>query len=156
MRLRFLWIGETKNSQYADLEADYLKRIQMFYSAEAIAIPELKKSDRRSVTSQLEREGQLLEKRIQTSTFLIALDENGKQCTSCDLSKKLNQWMNRGINDITFLVGGHLGLPPYAAARANMVLSLSRMTLPHELARVVIVEQVYRAISILKGLPYHK
>ncbi|UCF36199.1 MAG: 23S rRNA (pseudouridine(1915)-N(3))-methyltransferase RlmH [Acidobacteriota bacterium] len=156
MRIRFLWIGDTKNSFYSGLETAYLERINRFVPSEVSSIPEQKKSDRRTIASQLDKENQRIQKRLSNRTFLAVLDQRGQQVTSRGLAEKLNFLMNSGTSEVTFLVGGHIGLPKETIGRANWQWSLGKLTLPHELARVVVLEQVYRAFSILKGLPYHR
>lgn len=155
MKLRFLWIGATKNSGLKQEEEKYLTRVARHLGVERLSIAELRKSDPRQVDSQLEKEAELLGKKLVDTDFLVALDESGEQMSSAEWARFLNDRLNRG-DTVAFVVGGHLGLPDSLKQKADKVLSLSRMTLPHELARVVLLEQVYRAIAILRGLPYHK
>ena len=94
--------------------------------------------------------------RVPDRLRLIALDERGKQPTSRELGDKLAAWMGSGMQGACFLLGDADGLPPDLVARADEVLSLSRLTLPHRLARLVLLEQLYRALSIVRGEPYHR
>ena len=156
MRIRFLWVGETKNESYRWLEDDYFRRVSKLVPCEKATVPELKKSDPRSVAAQQDREGRSIEKRLDPGTFLVALDEKGKEFTSVEFADTLRNLMNRGVSNITFLVGGFMGIPNTVLQKADLRMSLSRFTLPHELARVVLLEQFYRSLSIMKNLPYHR
>ncbi len=119
-------------------------------------MPDLKKSDPRSVAAQQDRESRLIEKKLDKGTFLVALDETGKELTSVQLADTLRTLMNRGVSNITFLVGGFMGIPSTILQKSDLRMSLSRLTFPHELARVVLLEQFYRSLSIIKNLPYHR
>ena len=156
MRIRFLWIGETKDDCYRELEDAYFRRVSKLVSCERIFVPDLKKSDPRSVAAQQDRESRLIEKKLDKGTFLVALDETGKELTSVQLADTLRTLMNRGVSNITFLVGGFMGIPSTILQKSDLRMSLSRLTFPHELARVVLLEQFYRSLSIIKNLPYHR
>lgn len=156
MRLRFLWIGETKEAHAAALEDRYLKRIQRFLPVDKLAVTERKKTDPRSMSSQLGKEALQLREKLPRGGFLVALDERGDTYSSMELARFLEQRLSHGTGPITFLAGGHAGLPEDLLRSADLRLSLSKLTFPHEMARVILLEQVYRALSILKGLPYHK
>lgn len=156
MRLRFLWIGKTRDPQCAGLEGKYLERLRQFFPADSASVPELRKTDQRQKSTQLEREAQLIEKKLSDRTYLVVLDEQGREYTSVELASVLQRLMDQGISEMTFLVGGSSGIPDKIKCLADMRISLSKLTLPHELARVVLLEQIYRAVTIMKGLPYHK
>ena len=93
---------------------------------------------------------------LSPKTYLAVLDSLGEELTSPQLASSLADLMNRGVSEVTFLVGSHLGIPKRIKNLADLKLSLTKLTLPHELARVVLLEQIYRAVTIIKGLPYHK
>ncbi len=156
MSIRFLWIGETKNGSYRELEEVYFRRISKLVSCEKVFVPELKKSDPRSIAVQQDRESRLIERKLDKGTFLVALDEKGKELTSVQLAGTLRTLMDRGVSNITFLVGGFMGIPSTILQKSDLRMSLSRLTFPHELARVVLLEQFYRSLSIIKNLPYHR
>ena len=156
MRIRFLWIGETKDGSYRELEDVYFRRISKLVSCEKVFVPELKKSDPRIISAQQDRESRLIEKKLDKGTFLVALDEKGKELTSVQLAGTLRTLMDRGVSNITFLVGGFMGIPSTILQKSDLRMSLSRLTFPHELARVVLLEQFYRSLSIIKNLPYHR
>jgi 23S rRNA (pseudouridine1915-N3)-methyltransferase len=119
-------------------------------------VPEARKTDPRALAAQLEREARLIEKKVESGGYLVALDGSGKEYSSNDLAQWLDSLINRGISTVTFLVGGYLGIPGRVVKATDLKLSLSKMTLPHELARVVLLEQIYRVATILKGFPYHR
>ncbi len=156
MRLRFLWIGKTKDPLLLKVEDKYLKRIEQHLRVQRKVVPDFKKSDPHQQDAQLEREAQHIERHLSPKTYLAVLDSEGEELTSPQLASSLADLMNRGVSEVTFLVGGHLGIPQRIKNRANIKLSLTKLTLPHELARVVLLEQIYRAATIIKGLPYHK
>lgn len=156
MRIRFLWIGETREESYRELEDAYFARISKLVSCEKQYVPELKKSDPRIVAAQQDREGKLIRKKLDKGTFLVVLDEKGEQFNSVQLADSLRTLMNRGVSSITFLIGGFMGIPESILDEADLRLSLSKLTFPHELARVVLLEQVYRSLSIINHLPYHR
>jgi 23S rRNA (pseudouridine1915-N3)-methyltransferase len=151
-----LWIGGTKNPALASLETEYIQRIQRFVPIENVTVPEAKKVDPRQHASQMDKEAELLRKKIGSNSYLVSLDENGEELTSEGFAGFFEKMMNRGISEITFLGGGYMGIPGVLRDRSEMSLSLSRLTLPHELARVVLLEQIYRSFSIIRGLPYHR
>lgn len=157
MKIKFYWIGPTKDKRILSLEDEYLSRIQNFIPAEITAISELKKSDPRSRSSQLAREGKKLLASIPKGARIIALDERGSRFSS----RQMAAWMENvtsqgGTNEISFVAGGYWGIPEEILRQADQKISLSRMTFPHELARVLLLEQVFRSFSINRGLPYHK
>lgn len=156
MRIRFLWIGKTRDPWLTKLEDKYLERLERFFVTERVTLPELKKTDVRQRPSQFSREGSLIEKKLSPGGWLVVVDEAGEQRSSQELAGYLEGALNSGVPELTFLVGGYLGVPDKTKDSAHLRLSLGRLTLPHELARVVLVEQVYRAVTILKGLPYHR
>ena len=156
MRLRCLWIGETKKTPFAGLEAEYLDRIRRFVPISVATVPEMRKVDPRKRVSQENKETRLLEKKIDAKSFLVVLDETGKEFTSVGFAELLENLMNRSGPEVVFLGGGHAGIPRALVDRSDLRVSLSRLTLPHELARVVLLEQIYRSLSIIRGLPYHR
>jgi len=156
VRIKFVWIGATKSKPLGQLEEDYLQRIGRFLALERVVVPESKKTDPRQAASSLDREAKEVLNRTKSTSLLVALDPAGSQMSSRELSKFLEDRMLRGEKELGFLVGGHWGLPPRLTERIDKKISLSKMTFPHELARVMLLEQVYRALSIVKGLPYHR
>ncbi len=156
MRLKFLWIGKTRDSQLAELEQKYLKRISHYFPAEVCVAPEQKKDRPEQISSQFDREARSVAKRLAVGDYLIVLDQRGKEFSSEEMAAFFEGLAGRAIGQVTFVVGGHLGVPEQIKRMAQFTWSLTRLTLPHEIARVVLLEQVYRSISIIKNLPYHK
>ena len=156
MKLRFLWIGKTKDPWLLKVEDKYLKRIEQHLPVQKTMVPDFKRSDPHQQAAQSEREAQHIERHLSPKTYLAVLDSLGEEWTSQQLASFLADLMNRGISEVTFLVGSHLGIPQRIKDLADLKLSLTKLTLPHELARVVLLEQIYRAATIINGLPYHK
>lgn len=156
MRFRFLWIGKTRDPLFFEIEERYLKRIRQYFPAQRESIRERKKADPRQRAAQLELEAKEIEKRRSVGNYLVVLDHTGRQFTSEQYASLLSKLMNRSVAEITYVAGGYVGVPSGTRESADLVVSLSRLTLPHELARLVLLEQTYRAVTILRGLPYHK
>ena len=155
MWLKFVWIGETKDPYLLPLEERYLKRLEHFFPCSRSFVPEIKRV-RHQEKRAFRRETLLLEDKISPNTYLIALDETGREYSSPDFARLLEGLLNQGRAGITFVTGGFSGLPDQIKNGANLKWSLSSLTLPHELARVVLLEQVYRAVTIVSRVPYHK
>lgn len=156
MHFKFLWIGKTKDPVFRELEDRYLERIRRFFKAQRVHSAEYRKKDSAQKSTLEEKEARSLEKKLPSKGYVILLDENGSPFNSRQFAGRLEHFMERGVPEIVFIIGGYAGVPKRIRSLADEVLSLGPMTLPHELARVVLLEQVYRAISIIKGLPYHK
>ncbi|MCC6838508.1 MAG: 23S rRNA (pseudouridine(1915)-N(3))-methyltransferase RlmH, partial [Bacteroidia bacterium] len=133
----------------------YEQRLKHYVSFETIVIPALKNTKALSVEQQKHKEAELLFKHIQSSDKLILLDENGKEYHSVGFSEFIQHQMNSGIKNLVFVVGGPYGFSDEVYKRANGKLSLSKMTFSHQMVRLFFVEQVYRAMTILKNEPYH-
>lgn len=155
MKLRFVWIGKTKSAPIRALVGEYLDRIGKFA---AVEVSELRdRNDAGSDTRRIiDKEGEDILARTAGAAFVIALDERGRDLDSRGLAALLEKHRLAGTKQITFVIGGYGGLSDQVRERADVVLALSRMTLTHELARVVLAEQVYRAFTIIHDLPYQK
>lgn len=155
MKLRFVWIGKTKRTPVKQLIQEYLDRICTFATVE---VTELRDRDDVGGDSRriIDREGEDIVSRTASAAYLIALDEHGSELDSIKLAELLQKHRVAGTKQITFVIGGHFGLSDAVRERADLVLALSRMTLTHELARVLLIEQVYRALTIIHDLPYQK
>jgi 23S rRNA (pseudouridine1915-N3)-methyltransferase len=138
------------------LITDYLSRIIHMVSCEIIEIPDV--SRRRKLQGDQVRSAEAAEiaRRLQKTSRLVVLDERGKQFTSPGFAQWLETEMSRGTKDISFVIGGPEGIESGIIDRADLKLSLGTMTWTHEMSRVLLIEQIYRAFSILRGLPYHK
>ena len=154
MRLRLIWLGKTRDEHLRALVDEYLRRLNRFARCE---VTELRESaagaDERAA---LDEEGKRVLGALRPDSLLVALEIEGRQWSSPELAVELEAWQTRGVREATFVIGGHWGLAAEVKERAQARWSLSRLTLTHELARVVLVEQLYRAFTIKRGLPYHK
>ncbi len=153
MKLHFVWIGKTKDRRCAALTADYLDRIKRFAGCEVSELKEQSDGDEKRVIAA---ESVKLLTAIEKDDFVVLLDEPGRELTSPGLAEFVSARQQSGIKRLAFVIGGFAGVSEEVRQRANFQLSLSRMTLTHELARVILTEQIYRAFTILAGLPYHK
>lgn len=155
MKIQLICVGKTERSYLKEGESEYLKRLRHYCSFEKIEIPELKNAKKMSEDQIKTEEGKLILSKVDKSTQLILLDENGKSFSSVGFSKFLQKKFNQGGKSIVFVVGGAYGFSPEMYARANGKISLSEMTFSHQMVRLFFIEQIYRALTILKGEPYH-
>jgi 23S rRNA (pseudouridine1915-N3)-methyltransferase len=153
MRLRVLAVGRDRSGLYAPAVEEYAGRLARQLRFELAEVPEARKLA--GTPRAREEEGAALLSRLSPREHLVALDERGDELTSKELAERVRRWLERA-QDVTLVVGGSDGLAPEVLARAGERLALSRLTLPHRLARLVLVEQLYRAMTILRGEPYHK
>jgi 23S rRNA (pseudouridine1915-N3)-methyltransferase len=154
MRLRFIWVGKTRDAHLRALVAEYLKRIERFARCEVTEVRESAAEDSRAC---LEEEGKRIVGALASDALAVLLDVAGPvQWSSEELAAQVEGWQGRSVREVAFVVGGHLGVSEEVRRRAQLRWSLSRLTLTHEMARVVLVEQLYRAYTITRGLPYQK
>jgi 23S rRNA (pseudouridine1915-N3)-methyltransferase len=153
MRLHFVWIGKTRDRHCAALAAEYLKRIQRFATVEISELKEFSGADEMRARSA---EGGKILEAVKDDDFVILLDERGREMTSPEVAALFNRNQQTGIKRLAFIIGGFAGVSDEVKQRATLHVALSRMTLTHELARVLLTEQVYRAYTLLAGMPYHK
>lgn len=151
MRICFIWPGKTRDERLRSLIAEYLKRLQRFTRCEVIETRE-GRSDRASV----EKESQRLLEAIPAKSLTILLDVKGREWNSLELAGELQRWENDSVKEIAIVIGGQDGVNSEVIDRAQKRWRLSRLTLTHEMARVIAVEQLYRAYTINRGLPYQK
>ncbi len=156
MYINFLWVGKTKNSSAKSLVMDYLERIRRMVPCEIIETREPAKGTSLVGAKLVAREGDELVRYLPESGRLVALDEKGVQFTSPDFARWLESEQNSGIRGITFVIGGPEGLSCKISSRAHIVLSMGKMTWTHEICRILLLEQVYRALCIMRHIPYHK
>ena len=150
MKFKFIWVGKTRDANWKALQDEYLRRLSHFVKCE---IAEVKDAPG---TNSVDIEGNDLLAKTNHSSFVILLDVKGRHLSSHELAGELEIWQNRAYKEVVFLVGGAKGVSPKVADRANFKLSLSFLTFTHEMARVVLIEQLYRAFTINKGFPYQK
>jgi 23S rRNA (pseudouridine1915-N3)-methyltransferase len=153
VKLRVVAVGRDRSGLYAPAVAEYAARLARYVKFELVEVPEARKHA--GTPRARDEEGEALLARVGTRERVVALDERGVEETSAAFARRVARWLERG-QDVALLVGGSDGLAPAVLERADERLALSRMTLAHRLARLVLVEQLYRAMTILRGEPYHK
>ena len=152
---KLICIGKLKEDAFKNLERLYLRRIKTFAKIVVIEIPEVPYGTNQSPDQVKEKEAALITAKIGDNEMVILLDEAGQERTSKDFSLFLERVSQLGQH-LTFIVGGSLGLHQNLKVVANYTISLSKLTFPHSLARVVFLEQLYRSITIIKRIDYHK
>ncbi len=153
MRLRLIWTGKTRDAHLKALTDDYLNRLSHFVRCE---ISEFRESPGWEKKAGIDKDSKRISDGLPEGGFSVLLDPEGIEWTSQQLAKELQGWREKGTKEVTFIVGGPSGVSEELAARATKRWSLSRLTLTHEMSRVVLLEQLYRAYTIIHGLPYQK
>ena len=155
MKIKFILIGKTSFSFVEtgiNMYRDRLKRLADF---ELLLIPDIKNTKKMPPEQVKLKEGGLILKAISKSDFLVLLDERGKSVNSLNFASFIENKLNTGVKNLIFVVGGAYGFSPEIYKRANYKLSLSEMTFSHQIIRLFFMEQIYRAFTIINGLPYH-
>lgn len=158
MKIEIFILGKTKESFIDKGVDEYLKRLKHYgkVSFRVLKQPKIPSKQKTGEEELKRREGQLILDSIPKSSFLVALDENGKQFTSTSFAKEINRWQVSGKKQISFIIGGAFGLSKEVLQRADSQISLSPMTFTHDMVRLFLVEQLYRGFTILAGEKYHK
>ncbi len=159
MQITIIAVGKIKEKYLKEGINEYLKRLRPYAKVEIIEVGDEPAPEKASLAEELqikEREAEKIAKHIKVGSFVIALALEGKMLSSEALANKLESLALNGKSHITFLIGGSLGLAPSLLKKANYLLCLSPMTFPHQLVRLIFLEQIYRAFKIIKGEPYHK
>jgi 23S rRNA (pseudouridine1915-N3)-methyltransferase len=155
MKIKVLAIGPTELSYLQEGIEQYLKRLMHYVPVEIICTPDIRAGKSASPDYIKEQEGNILLHHLSVTDMAILLDEHGKQMSSQAFSEYLQRYMNRGVRTLTFITGGAFGFSRAVHDRVKERLSLSSMTFPHQLVRLIFLEQLYRAFTILKGESYH-
>lgn len=155
MNIILLTIGKTKKRFIAEGLDEYLGRLRRYVPFEISEIPDVKNSGKISREQQKEAEGKAILAALSPADHVVLLDERGRQYNSVEFSEKLQSLMASGKKRLIFIIGGPYGFSEEVYRRGNEMLSLSKMTFNHEMVRLFMTEQVYRAMTILKGEPYH-
>lgn len=155
MTIKLLAIGKTDSTELQNLIGIYEKRLGHYIKFSLEVIPDLKKTKSLSQDQQKVKEGELILKQVAPTDVLVLLDENGKQFNSVAFSSYLQKKMNSGIKQLVFVIGGPYGFSNDIYKKASGKISLSQMTFSHQMIRLFMVEQLYRAFTILKNEPYH-
>lgn len=159
MKITILCVGKVKEKFYRDAIDEFSKRLSRYCKLDIIEVADEKTQEQASnneIRLVKEREGERLLKNIKEDAYVIALCIDGKQLDSEELSEKVDKLGIQGVSHIYFVIGGSLGLADDVIKRADYKLSFSKMTFPHQLMRVILLEQVYRAYRIMNNEPYHK
>jgi 23S rRNA (pseudouridine1915-N3)-methyltransferase len=152
MRIRFIWPGKTKDEHLRALVAEYLQRLTRFVRCEVTETREGSGDD----PASMKKESQRILEAIPAGSVLLLLDVKGLEWSSPELANEVRRWEHDAIKEVAIVIGGPEGVSPEVAAEAQKRWRLTRLTLTHEMARVVAVEQLYRAYTINRGLPYQK
>jgi 23S rRNA (pseudouridine1915-N3)-methyltransferase len=155
MGLQLLTVGKARQDGLAATGKDYLARLSHYTRIEETVVREERATKGMTPATVMRQEGLRIASLVKPECFVIALDRGGNTVTSEGLASKLQQLADTG-RDVTFVIGGAWGLSPDILEKSDWVWALSSLTYPHELARIVVLEQLYRAHSILRGEPYHK
>jgi len=152
MRFRVIWPGKTRDTRLRSLVEDYVERLNHFVRVEIIELKEAGRADKPGIDKEAAR----ISDALRPGGVTVILDVSGVVWTSQQLAEQVRNWEVRGIKEVSFVIGGPNGLSQDLVARADRRWSLSRLTLTHEMARVLMFEQLYRAYTIINGLPYQK
>ncbi|MBF0418447.1 MAG: 23S rRNA (pseudouridine(1915)-N(3))-methyltransferase RlmH [Magnetococcales bacterium] len=156
MRITLLAVGRVMPAPIRELVEDYRERLGHFVPTRLESVAEEKRDRGMTDRLALEREAGRLRAKCPPGAMIVALDGAGRMLSSPELSRTLGQWLDASPPEILFLIGGPDGLDPEIKSRAHFTLSLGPMTYPHMLARVLLLEQLYRAMTLLRGVPYHR
>lgn len=155
MTIRLVAVGKTDNKELNSLIATYQKRLGHYIKFEFSVVPDVKNVKNLSVEEQKKKEGEAILKNIANADILVLLDEKGKQFSSMSFAENLQKRMNSGIKNLVLVIGGPYGFSQAVYQRANQKISLSLMTFSHQMVRLFVIEQLYRAFTILRNEPYH-
>ncbi len=155
MKILFLMIGKTVDKRLTTLIDEYAERVKHYIPFDMEVIPELKNTKALSAEQQKEKEGELLQKQLRDGDYIVLLDEGGKELRSIEFAIYLEKKQSQVARRLVFVVGGPYGFSPTLYKLAKEKISLSKMTFSHQMIRLFFVEQLYRAMTILRGEPYH-
>jgi len=156
MKIKIIALGKVKEKFLQAGIDEFLKRLIPYASVEIVEIPAIEIRDENLTARVLEEEGQKILSHIKPRSYLITMEITGKMLSSEDFAKKIAELTNDGAGEIVFVIGSSCGISPVVSARADYKLSLSKMTFLHNFARLILIEQIYRAFKIIKGETYHK
>jgi 23S rRNA (pseudouridine1915-N3)-methyltransferase len=155
MKITLLLTGKTESQPIREVMEEYIKRISHYTNFEVIAIPDIKNSKNLSVERYKQKEAEIQKKHLIKSDYVILLDENGKEFTSEKFAQFLEHKIQTGIKNLMFVVGGAYGFSEEIRKMAIQTVSLSKLTFPHQLVRLIFLEQLYRAFTIIRNEKYH-
>ena len=152
MKFRIIWTGKTRDARLRALIEDYTGRLSHFVRCEVTELREQGRADKAGIDKETKR----ISDALRLGSLTVLLDPEGSEWSSPELAAQVKSWEGNGVKEVAFVVGGPNGLAPELVSRADRRWSLSRLTLTHEMARVLLLEQLYRAFTIVHGLPYQK
>ena len=155
MKIKLLAIGKTDDKNLQALIGTYQNRLKHYINFQLEVIPDIKNAKNLSQQQQKEKEGELILKKLGSTDQLLLLDEKGKEFRSIEFSSFLQKKMNSGIKQLVLVIGGPYGFSDAVYKKSQGKISLSKMTFSHQMIRLFVVEQIYRAFTILKNEPYH-
>ena len=155
MEIQLICIGKTDDIELRKIISNYENRLKHYVKFNFLYLPDLKGTKNLSQEQQKAKEGLLIEKQLKTSDVVVLLDENGKQFSSVSFSEFLNKKMSSGCKRLVFIIGGPYGFAKTLHQKYTAKISLSKMTFSHQMIRMIFVEQLYRANTILRNEPYH-
>ncbi|MEE1015242.1 MAG: 23S rRNA (pseudouridine(1915)-N(3))-methyltransferase RlmH [Lachnospiraceae bacterium] len=159
MKITLITVGKIKEKYFTDAIAEYAKRLSRYCKLEIVEVADEKTPDgvSEAIENQIkEKEGDRILAKVPDGAYVVALAIEGKQLDSEELADKMEKWNVNGVSHLVFIIGGSLGLTPKVLNRADFKLSFSKMTFPHQLMRVILLEQIYRSFRIRNNEPYHK
>ncbi len=155
MNIKLIVIGKSEEKYLREAVEIYLKRLTHYINFEIVVLPDVKNAKNMSVAELKDKEAELILKHSTKADKVVLLDEKGKEYSSVEFSKYLTKQMNASVKTLAFVVGGAFGFSEKVYSQANEKLSISKMTFSHQMIRLLFVEQLYRAFTIIKGEPYH-
>ena len=156
MKIKIIALGKIKEKFLKDGIDEFLKRLTPYASVEIVELQPVEIKDENLTEKALLQEGEKILSHIKTDSFVITLEINGKQLSSEEFASKISEISNSGVSELVFVIGSSCGISRIVSQRANLKLSMSKMTFLHQFARLILVEQIYRAFKILKNETYHK
>ncbi len=156
MKIKIIALGKIKEKFLKEGIDEFLKRLTPYASVEIIELSPIEIKDEHLTERVLDEEGDKILSHIKPQSFVITMEILGKQFSSEEFAKKINSLTNEGQSEIVFVIGSSCGLSKKVSARSNLKMSMSKMTFLHQFARLLLVEQIYRAFKIIKGETYHK
>ena len=156
MNIKIIALGKIKEKFLKDGIDEFLKRLTPYASVEILELSPIEIKDENLTQKVLDQEGDKILAHIKPQSFVITMEIKGKMLSSEEFAQKIEDLTNDGVSEIIFVIGSSCGISPNVSARADFKLSMSKMTFLHQFARLILVEQIYRAFKIIKGETYHK
>lgn len=155
MKATLILVGKTTGKHFPELIDEYAGRVKHYIGFDIVTIPELRNTKNLTAEQQKQQEGELILKQLQPGDHVVLLDEHGKEFRSIEFADWMGKKMNTVSKRLVFIIGGPYGFSKEVYDKCNEKLSLSKMTFSHQMIRMIFVEQLYRAMTIMKGEPYH-